>query len=171
MWFGKSIMTKLGLVMALAVPALAGAPVKPFSFTYIGASNDALQQDEWNYLMKFKMFGTKGIEFGNESIRVTDSVGWFGTSKGSLKMGINGKDTVGGPILVGKDLSFYLGPDVFTTGPLYVAGDVSVHSEGFKDNKSTFAGDVCIGGTVAQYFRDKFVTDEEKSRFKRCWRW
>lgn len=164
MWFGKSIIAKLGFVVALAVPAFAGAPVKPFSFTYIGASNDALQQDEWNYLMKFKMFGTKGIEFGNESIRVTDSVGWFGTSKGSLKMGINGKDTVGGPILVGKDLSFYLGPDVFTTGPLYVAGDVSVLSEGFKDNKSTFAGDVCIGGTVAQYFRDKFVTDEEKSR-------
>lgn len=161
MWFGKSIMKKLGLALAMAVPALAGAPVEPFQFSEVGSGHDA-QQAEWDYLMKFKMFGTKGIEFHNESIRVTDSVGWFGTSKGSLKLSDNGKDTIGGPILVGKNVTFHLGPDVFTTGPMYVAGDVNVVASGFRDNASKFAGSVCVGGSADQAFVDKFGAETNR---------
>ena len=157
------------LVGTLASLALA-ADVKPLYFDYItgsGSTYDSLQQEEWEYLMKFKMFGTNGITFGNEKIRVTDSVGWFGTSKGSLNLGQNGKDTIGGPILVGVNLTFHNGPDVFTTGPLYVNGNVVVTEEGFKDGdsnpekRSSFAGDVCVGGTADSKFL-KYVDDSKE---------
>ena len=153
MWFGKSIMTKLGLALALAVPALA-ADVKPFNFSYItkaaaGADYDSLQQAEWNYLMKFKMFATHGIKFYNKDIFVTDSVGWFGTSKGSLSMGQNGSSIIGGPILVGQNINLQQGADVFSTGPVYVNGNITVAQESnfsSKDNK--FIGPMCVGGSV-----------------------
>ena len=161
MWFGKKKLINLAIALAMSVPAFAGAPVEPFQFSEVGSGHDA-QQAEWDYLMKFKMFGTKGIEFHNESIRVTDSVGWFGTSKGSLKLSDNGKDTIGGPILVGKNVTFYLGPDVFTTGPMYVAGNVYVAASGFKDNASKFAGSVCVGGSADQAFVDKFGAETNR---------
>lgn len=161
MWFGKKKLINLAIALAMSVPAFAGAPVEPFQFSEVGSGHDA-QQAEWDYLMKFKMFGTKGIEFHNESIRVTDSVGWFGTSKGSLKLSDNGKDTIGGPILVGKNVTFYLGPDVFTTGPMYVAGNVNVAASGFRDNASKFAGSVCVGGTADQAFVDKFGAETNR---------
>ena len=166
MWFGKSIMTKLGLALALAVPAFAASPVAPFRFSYIAADNAALQQDEWNYLMKFKMFGTKATTFPNELIRVTDSVGWFGTSQGNLEMGQNGRDTIGGTILIGGNLTFHNGPDVFTTGPLRVNKNVYVTEDGFDDGfenplkKSAFAGDVCVGGSAPDAFLMYVPTDK-----------
>ena len=155
----------IAFLLAGTLASLAfAADVKPFYFSYISSSDpnyDSLQQEEWNYLMKFKMFGTNGITFGNEKIRVTDSVGWFGTSKGSLSMGINGKDTVGGPILVGKNLTFTLGPDVFTTGPLYVNGNVYVTGDGFKNNGNRFAGEICVGGTADSKFL-AFIDDSKE---------
>jgi hypothetical protein len=48
MWFGKNIMTKLGLVLAMAVPALAADveneafPLDPLVFP--GASDDEAQE-------------------------------------------------------------------------------------------------------------------------------
>ena len=147
MWFGKSIMTKIGLVMAMAVPTLS-APVEPFNFTYLTNTHD-LQQEEWNYLMKFKMFATHGIKFYNKDIFVTDSVGWFGTSKGSLSMGQNGSSIIGGPILIGKNINLEQGADVFSTGPVYVNGDITVAQvTNFSSKDNKFIGPMCVGGSV-----------------------
>lgn len=148
MWFGKSIIAKLGFVVALAVPALA-ADVAPFSF---GSSND---QKYWDNLMKYKVFGANGINFIGRNIRVTDSSGWFGTAKGDFDMS-SGNDyhVVGGPILIGGDIILSNGNDHFTTGPVRVTGGISL-------GYSTWSGDAhgvqCINGSVDPLYENGVV--------------
>lgn len=148
MWFGKSIIAKLGFVVALAVPAFA-ADVEPFSF---GSSND---QGFWDNLMKYKVFGANGINFIGRNIRVTDSSGWFGTANGDFDMS-SGNDyhVVGGPILIGGDIILSNGNDHFTTGPVRVTGGISL-------GYSTWSGDAhgvqCINGSVDPLYENGVV--------------
>ncbi len=144
MWFGKSIMTKIGLVMALAVPAFA-ADVEPFHFANGGSTHDS-QQAFWDNLMKYKIFGERGITFIGQTIRVTDSSGWFGTADGNFDMSQgNDRHIVGGPILIGGDIVLSNGLDTLTTGPVRVTGRV-------RRGYDTWSGDAfgvqCISGTV-----------------------
>ena len=154
MWFGKSIMTKLGLVLAMAVPALA-ADVAPFNFSKASSSQ---QQDFWNNLMKYKVFGEQGINFVGRNIRVTDSSGWFGTANGDFDMG-HGNDyhVVGGPILIGGDIYLSNGPDTLTTGPVRVTGNVS------RGSYDTWSGDAfgrqCIYGSVETLYMNAIGTN------------
>ena len=70
MWFGKSIIAKLGFVVALAVPAFA-ADVAPFVFSHEDGSAVPDQQKYWDNLMKYKMFGAHGIIFRGRNIKVS----------------------------------------------------------------------------------------------------
>ena len=148
MWFGKKKLINLAIALAMAIPALA-APVAPFSF---GSSND---QDYWDNLMKYKVFGANGINFIGRNIRVTDSSGWFGTAKGDFDMS-NGNDyhVVGGPILIGGDIILSNGNDHFTTGPVRVTGGISL-------GYSTWSGDAhgvqCINGSVDPLYENGVV--------------
>ena len=165
MWFGKNIMTKLGLVLAMAVPALATV-VAPFKFysavddngnpsQWVASSN---LEEEWDYLMKYKMFGASGITFKNGKIRVTDSVGWFGTSHGDFDLAGNGEDSVGGPIQIGGSIKINMGPEVFSQGPVNVTENISVTSEtNFASKDNYFHGDHCVKGTVPNSYIDKIV--------------
>ena len=63
MWFGKNIMTKLGLVLAMAVPALA-ADTYPLYYT---GKTTAQNNDYWDSLMIFKAWGTTGVDIGGRS--------------------------------------------------------------------------------------------------------
>ena len=144
MWFGKSIIAKLGFVVALAVPAFA-ADVEPFHFANGGSTHDS-QQAFWDNLMKYKIFGEQGIAFIGQTIRVTDSSGWFGTANGNFDMTKgNDRHIVGGPILIGGDIILSNGLDTLTTGPVRVTGNVRL-------GYSTWSGDAfgvqCITGTV-----------------------
>ena len=151
MWFGKSIMTKLALVAAMAVPALA-ADVEPFHFAHAGSSHDA-QQAFWNYMMKYKMFGQEGIEFHGTNIKVPDTSGWFGTATGGFTL-LNGEHVVGGHVLIGGNMTFRSGDgkENFKTGPMRVLGNVSVDN---WNSPNTINGAVCVKGTVD----DKFAND------------
>ena len=178
MWFGKNIMTKLGLVLAMAVPAFA-APVFPLYFedVNVGTTRNAdgsyskedsvKQQDEWEYLMKYKMFGARGIEFKGQIISIPDSSGWFGTADGDFVISGNIRHRVGGPILIGGNMSFYDGYDTLSTGPIRITGNVDAGSNfGSKvgddkialteDDENVFNGDQCIKGSISENYR-KFI--------------
>ena len=159
----------VGLLLIVVGVAFA-ADVKPFVFGYIASEEpeyDSLQQAEWNYLMKYKMFGAHGISFNNQQIRVTDTVGWFGTSVGSFHLN-NGQDTVGGPILIGGNIEITQGPEVFANGPVRVLGTVSVaQSDNFRDKPSFFnRGSYCIDAAgneanINEMFRNKVPVDSQ----------
>ena len=152
----KKILNKLWLILAVAGFASA-ADVAPFYFQYAAGADAETQEAEWNYLMKYKMFGAHGINFNNTLIRVTDSVGWFGTADGDLNLMNNGLDTIGGPILVGGDLNFHMGPEVFTNGPVNVTGNITVDAEtDFRSKGNLFNGEQCVKGTV-HYLYSGFV--------------
>ena len=157
-------------LLLIVVGVAFAADVKPFVFSYIAPEEpgyDSLQQAEWDYLMKYKMFGAHGISFNNQQIRVTDTVGWFGTSVGSFHLN-NGQDTVGGPILIGGNIEITQGPEVFVNGPVRVAGTVSVaQSDNFRDKPSFFnRGSYCINAAgdeanIDVMFRNKVPADSQ----------
>lgn len=131
----------------LIVGCVNAADLKPFIFDQIDADS-ATQQKEWNYLMKYKIFGAEGIVFGNQKIKIPDTVGWFGTSRGDWESATNGQVLVGGPILIGGDVIFHLGPDTVSTGPMRVTGKVTATGDGYASNKNVFSGYSCIAGSV-----------------------
>lgn len=159
MWFGKSIIAKLGFVVALAVPAFA-ADVEPFQFASsingtdtTWSTNHDKNQAYWNLLMKYKMFGTNGITFEGYKIVIPDSSGWFGTAKGNF-LSKNPWHHVGGPILIGGDMSFTSGDgaDSITTGPVRVTGKITVENR----NPVNMANGIhCVQGSVdSDYEKD-----------------
>jgi len=143
MWFGKSIITKIGLAMALAVPALA-ADVAPFHFS----GTEKTQQDYWNLLMKYKMFGQTGILFKCGKIFVPDQSGWFGTATGDFILK-NQNHTVGGPVLIGGKIEFDDGIDTISTGPLRAD---SISTSNFN-GPNVINGAQCVSGPVAEKYK------------------
>ena len=148
MWFGKSIMTKLGLALALAVPAFA-ADVSPFYFDKIGdhldpslsenasAAMHKQNQSYWNYLMKFKLWGTEGIVAGRA--KIADSVGWIGTASVGFRSSGYSDDSLGGPIIIGGDIDLTSGGNdaQFSTGPIRTTGTIKASV------RNIFHGTVC----------------------------
>ena len=153
-------MKKIIGILLVLVTFLFSADYKPFIFENIQL-NDSNQQVEWDILMKYKAFGAYSFSITNNSVRLTDKSGWIGTSKGDLVLAQNGGDTLGGPIIVGGDLTFKNGPDVFSTGPLNVYGNVNATEDGFKGRANIFNGFQCVKGTVDDKY-EKFVSDEYK---------
>ena len=152
----KKILNKLWLILAVAGVASA-AEVAPFYFDYLGDNHDTLQA-EWNYLMKYKLFGAHGIDFKGQDIYIPDTTGWFGTAEGPFSISGNVRHNVGGPILVGGNLSFHDGYDSFTSGPVRVLGEVSADGN-FGSRLATenvFKGPQCIQGTVSDNY-SKFI--------------
>lgn len=123
----------------------------PLHFTYIGKADSAIQKVEWDNLMKYKVFGTTGIDFLGGNINIPDKVGWFGSSKGSWTMK-NEKHRVGGPILIGGSVSFEDGMDSILTGPTRILNGVSA-GQNFASKVNFVEGDVCIAnGTINSGF-------------------
>ena len=151
MWFGKNIIAKLGLVLALAVPAFA-APVEPLQFENISGE----QQEYWNYLTKFKLWGTNGIT--TQRITLPDSSGWIGTAKNGFK-GSNEGLKLDGPIIIGGDIDFGdMKNFQFLSGPVRTTGSFSAGN----DNGAQFiSGTVCVEGSQS-------VDDNVKSGIKRA---
>ena len=71
--------------------------------------NDSAITDEtenqrlWKELMKYKLWGTDSVVLNKEGFRITDTIGYTGTAKNSIIIN-NGRHTLGGPIISGKDL-------------------------------------------------------------------
>ena len=102
-----------GIILFLIAFAL-GADVKPFVFENID-SNDSIQQDQYDYLLQYKLYGRDYITIG-EFVKIPDKSGWNG-SDGYITVSGNGQLLLGGPVLT--DSSISLGMDCqFTTGPI-----------------------------------------------------
>lgn len=152
-------MKKLFSILLLLIAFAFSADVKPLYFNNV--SNDSIeQQAEWDYLMKYKMFGAHGIEFAGQNINVPDKSGWFGTADGDWTLA-NTDHKVGGPIIIGGNISFDNGNDSLTTGPVNVGGNIIIKQEGFKDRTNAFLSYQCVKGTVDQkYYKYGHVEDE-----------
>lgn len=148
----------IGIILLLVAFAFT-ADYKPFLFENI-PNNDSAQQAEFDYLLKYKMFGANGITFNGQNIKVPDKSGWFGTADGNFEL----KEVdhiIGGPILVGGNISFDNGQDGFTTGPVRVSGDIIVKQTGFKDRANVSAGFNCVQGTVDPKFANIVANDSQ----------
>jgi hypothetical protein len=152
-------MKKLFLLLLTIATFAIGADVKPFVFENV-AKEDSAQQAEFDYLLKYKMFGANGITFNGQNIKVPDKSGWFGTANGDFEL----KEIdhiIGGPILVGGNISFDNGQDGFTTGPVRATGDIIVKQTGFKDRANVSAGFNCVQGTVNEMFANIVANDSQ----------
>jgi hypothetical protein len=146
MWFGKNIMTKLGLVLAMAVPALA-ADVAPLEFEGATASD---YQAYWDKLMSFKMWGTDSIYLGRA--QMPSLSGAIGTANNfTLK---DDRHFLGGPIYVGKNFTGGNGTDTIVSGPVRVNGTFDAGT-----NHNVFHGTYCVGAADADAQRDIKNTD------------
>lgn len=126
----------------------------PFYFVRdsLEQSDSAGQKVEWDYLMKYKIFGQKGIEFLGGNINISDKTGWFGTSQGSWTMANTGH-RVGGPILIGGSVQFHDGSDTVITGPMRVTGSVDAGQNFSGSNGSNVInGHVCVAKNVNAEF-------------------
>ena len=148
----------IGIILLLVAFAFT-ADYKPFNFENV-PDDSALQQAEFDYLLKYKMFGANGITFNGQNIKVPDKSGWFGTADGNFELR-EVDHIIGGPILVGGDISFDNGQDGFTTGPVRVSGDVIVKQTGFKDRANVSAGFNCVAGTVDPKFANIVANDSQ----------
>ena len=147
----------LGIVIFLLgiTPAFA-ADAAPFYFgnSQPSSSADSTKNNKyWDNLMKYKMFGTTGITFEGQHVVIPDSSGWFGTANGDF-ISKNNWHHVGGPILIGGDISLESGDgeDTLSTGPVRVTGSIkSANRNGINVSN----GIHCVQGSVdSKYLRD-----------------
>ena len=136
MWFGKNIMTKLGLVLAMAVPALA-ADTYPLYYT---GKTTAQNNDYWDSLMIFKAWGTTGVDIGGRSA-LPDESGATGTALGSLSLN-DDKVELGGRLLIGGDLTGGNGGHTLNSGSARIRGAITL-GNGTANN---FKGTYCVTG-------------------------
>ena len=152
--------------IAFIVLALFGAgsaaDVAPF---YFGAAEPETHADSvrdqsyWDQLVKYKVFGTHGIQFLGQSISLSDTFGWFGTAAGDFDMSnANVHHFVGGPILIGGNLLLSDNFDTLSTGPVRITGNVvSNGSELYYDG--VFRGIQCIAGSVSEQYQISKIKD------------
>ncbi len=147
MWFGKKVF-EIASVLALAVTAFA-ADVEPLHFNGVGESHE-VQQSYWNYLMRFKIWGTNGVSLGSRD-SLTDKTGATGTAAGPI-IADGEKQFLGGPVVSGTDIQLNGKITQFTTGPVRVQRYFSAaSSEG-----NQFHGTNCLNsynGNVEQGIR------------------
>lgn len=123
----------LTFVLALTM-SLFAADVKPFVFGGI-ASDSASQQNQFDYMLQYKLYGTEYIQMGRRVV-IPDKSGWNG-SDGYISSaeGIS----LGGPVLT--DSTIQLGDGCqFTSGPIRAKS----LSAGNDNNQSLFGGNICL---------------------------
>lgn len=127
-------MKKLFLILLTIATFAMGADVKPFTFADI-APDSASQQDQYNYMLQYKLYGTDYIKMGRRVI-IPDKSGWNGSSGPiSSAEGIS----LGGPVLT--DSTITLGDQCqFTTGPIRAKSLTTGNDNG----QAIFAGNICL---------------------------
>ena len=140
----------LGLaIFLLGIGASFAMDVAPLYFVDAQGNRIAanLQQEYWNYLVKYKLFGNDFVKTGNRVI-IHDESGWTG-SNGYFKAeqpdgnGTSVGTQLGGPVVVAGNIT--VGQDYkFTTGP------VRAESFTFVDNCGTcyFGAPICLNNTT-----------------------
>lgn len=138
-------MKKLFLILLTIATFALGADVKPFTFAEPVGQDSASQQETYNYLLKYKLFGRDYITIGNDVV-IQDKSGWNGTAG---YMTANARLTLGGPTLVAGDITYGDQPTL-TSGPV-------------RANTYTFGNQngACINGYVC-------LNDLSNSKVNHC---
>ena len=138
-------MKKLFLLLLTIATFAIGADVKPFTFAEPVGQDSASQQETYNYLLKYKLFGRDYITIGNDVV-IQDKSGWNGTAG---YMTANARLTLGGPTLVAGDITYGDQPTL-TSGPV-------------RANTYTFGNqnNACINGLVC-------LNDLSNSKVNHC---
>ena len=137
------IFSVVGLLLGLFGVAYS-ADVKPFVYENI-AQDSATQQDQFDYMLQYKLYGHDFIKIGND-VSIPDKSGWNGT-EGNITT--NARLTLGGPVLAAGTIS--LGDGAHTlTGPIR-ADFVTVGNP----NNSVLNSPVCLANTNV----DQKITD------------
>lgn len=126
----------IGILLVLAAFVFS-ADYKPFNFESI-PQDSASQQDQFDYMLQYKLYGHDFIKMGND-VRIPDKSGWNGTV-GNITS--NARLTLGGPILANGSISMGDGPNNIT-GPVR-----SVDFDLGNVNSSKIASPVCLSGTA-----------------------
>ena len=125
--------------------ALAKASLAPLQFTGVAADQ---QQDQWDSLMKYKLWGTEYINT-RERITIEDTIGYNGT-KGDF-FTENDNFHLGGPILVGGDMTFYNAAKDTIVGSVRVEGNLLVPK---SDAANVMRGGWCVKGSITDQYND-----------------
>lgn len=113
--------------------------------------NTKKQQEYWDELMKYKIFGAHGITFNGQLINIPDESGWFGTADGNFDMAQgNVTHVVGGPIMIGGNMVLSNGTDTLSTGPVRVLGNVEMGYSAWPNG--SVKGPQCVKGSVANEY-------------------
>ena len=110
--------------------------ILPLTF---GSGNGAEENDNWNYLVNYKMWGQTGVSFGNSATFINEA-GWIGTTNDDLTFGNDGR--IAGAVIVGGSIMSN-NHTRLTTGPVRYGGTISSQLE-INDTKcqgTTTAGD------------------------------
>ena len=173
----KILLSALVLGLAMQVQAADSLRVKswPLYFEGVGtrasdgsySHDDSLLQEEyWLNLMKYKLWGTTGIEVKLGAIIIADNVGYNGTAKGDFNISnervldvsndyapcnSDNENCVnhhfGGPTIVGGNFTFHHSThDRITTGPVRVSGNLQVR--GGAGSRNVMEGNWCVGGSI-----------------------
>ena len=145
------------LYVGVAVLGLFGgafaAKVAPLYFENIGNTtpeDSATQQQYWEDLMKYKLWGTHGIDVSLGKVSIGDNVGYNGTADGEFRMYANDHH-FGGPTIVGGDFVFSASKnDTISMGPVRVLGDLQVNGT----SGNVMEGDWCVQGKITQQYND-----------------
>ena len=143
----KKIYGLVIFLLGICAPyALAKASVQPLSF---GAGFSADQQEaQWDSLMKYKLWGTEYINT-RERITIDDTIGYNGTKGWFYTM--NDNFHLGGPILVGGDMTFENAAKDILVGSVRVEGNLQVPK---RDAENVMRGGWCVKGSIKDQYND-----------------
>lgn len=144
-------MKKLLIYLLFLVTLVFSADVKPFYYDYI-PNDSASQQDEFDYMLKYKLFGRDYLKMGIR-VNIPDKSGWNGSTyniSSSEGLVLGGPTLAGGSISVGNECQLTTGP---IRGTSFTAGN--------SNGKSVFAGIMCLADTnVTTNVRDGLTKGE-----------
>ena len=138
------------LMSFFAVSYAVAAEIDPFYFNAVEIGQD----EEWQKLIKYKLWGTgfdtvidskrvvQGIVFNNQDIHISDSLGYTGSATGDFILR-NDKHDIGGPLAFGGGFSNNTGVDSIFTGPAHFGGVISIESNAYNNNNVLWYGLVC----------------------------
>ena len=132
----NKLITKTFALILFGIATTMATSIAPLTF-----GDTDTDEDNWHYLMKFKLWGTEGISFGNRNEIYNpklynsasgndfsgydnvdpDTLGWVGTARGNLTTSgeggwIDGPIIVGGSITGNSRMSLITGPIRTSTG-------------------------------------------------------
>jgi hypothetical protein len=135
----KRLIKRFYLAVALLglLGAVFAAEVEPFVFANIAADHDS-QQAQFEYMLKYKLFGRDYLQMGRRVI-IPDASGWNGSANNITSAE---QISLGGPTLAGGSIS--LGNECkLTTGPIRATSLTAGNDNG----ASLFAGTICLENT------------------------